>query len=135
MAIDLYACSLSDWSSHSNAFVAGDKLPSPISLKRTDEQIWSQDTGRTVGSSAKMIGESITGKSTFTIQWGIISYNDMTALRTALRRGFFKFGYGQTLANANSNAITAYRSEITGEILSVGSTTYYKNASVSIIEQ
>lgn len=134
MALDIYACTVSDFTSH-NGFVAGDKLPSPVSIKRTDEQIWSQDTGRTVGSNAKMIGESITGKRTFAIQWGILTSSEMTAIHTKMKRGFFKFGLGQTLATATSGAFTCYRGEITGDILPVGSATYYKNMGVSVIEQ
>jgi len=140
MAIDLYACSKADWTSQSNAFISGNKLPSPISLKRSDEQIWSEDTGRTAGSNAKMIGESLATKKTYVIQWGILTSSQMSDIRDALTTGFFKFGYGLTLANATNVAITAYRSEIQGEIINTikkdgSSGIYYKNASVSVIEQ
>lgn len=145
MAIDLYACTIADFESNvgksANSFVVGDKLPSPVSLKRSDELVWSQDTGRTAGSNAKMIGDLTARKKTYTIQWGIISNSDMSDIRDKLRdpnnlkNGFFKFGYGQSISNASSNAISCYRSEIQADIFCVGNTTYYNNVTVQIIEQ
>ena len=134
--IHLYACTKADFSAHGNSFVSGDELPSPTDLKRSDEQIWSENTGRAQSGAnkAKMIGDSITGKKTVTVTWGIIASSEMSDIRSKLKRGFFVFGYGMNINNASENAFTAYRGEIGGQIISAG-TVYYKNPSVSIIEQ
>lgn len=134
--IHLYACTKADFSAHGNSFVSGDELPSPTDLKRSDEQIWSENTGRAQSGAnkAKMIGDSITGKKTVTVTWGIITSSEMSDIRSKLKRGFFVFGYGMNINNASENAFTAYRGEIGGQIISAG-TVYYKNPSVSIIEQ
>lgn len=134
--IHLYACTKADFSAHGNKFVSGDELPSPTDLKRSDEQIWSENTGRAQSGAnkAKMIGDSITGKKTVTVTWGIITSSEMSDIRSKLKRGFFVFGYGMNINNASENAFTAYRGEIGGQIISAG-TVYYKNPSVSIIEQ
>lgn len=134
--IHIYACTKADFSAHGNSFVSGDELPSPTDLKRSDEQIWSENTGRAQSGAnkAKMIGDSITGKKTVTVTWGIITSSEMSDIRSKLKRGFFVFGYGMNINNASENAFTAYRGEIGGQIISAG-TVYYKNPSVSIIEQ
>ena len=134
--IHLYACTTANFTSQGNQFISGDELPSPTDLKRSDEQIWSENTGRAQSGTnkAKMIGDSITGKKTVSVTWGIITSAEMSDIRSKLKRGFFVFGYGMNIANASDNAFTAYRGDINGQVLSAG-TVYYKNASVSIIEQ
>ena len=113
-------------------------LPSPVEAKRSKEIIWSQDTGRTVGSNAKMIGDIIAEKETFQIRWGVLTEADFNSICTALTYipdGFFYFAMADTLAHAKSNAKKFYRSEIQGDPLPIGDTLYYNNVSVSVIEQ
>lgn len=110
------------------------ELPSPVSLKPSDEIIWSENTGRAQSGSnkAKMIGDVVDTKKTYTIQWGILTSAEMASIRSKLKAGFFWFGVGTTSANAQNNAIKAYRSNITAEALYDG---HYKDATVDVVEQ
>lgn len=112
-------------------------LPSPEEVKPTFELIWSENTGRAQSGSnqAKMIGDVVAEKKTYAIKWGIITDSDLSTIKSKLTSGFFYFGVGTSLANAKSVATTYYRSEIAGEYLPVGNTIYWKDVSVSVIEQ
>ena len=112
-------------------------LPSPVSVKPSNEIIWSQNTGRAQSGSnqAKMIGDVVAEKITYAIEWGIITSAEFTVIKTNLTTGFFKFGMATSLASAKTNAISAYRSQINYEMLPIGNTIYYKNVTVDVIEQ
>lgn len=112
-------------------------LPSPISLRSSSELIWSENTGRAQSgeNKAKMIGDVVAEKETYEIQWGVISTAEMQQIKNKLPAGFFYFGFGTSLAAAKNAAIKAYRSTIQREAIEAGSEYYYKNVSVSIIEQ
>ena len=112
-------------------------LPSPVSIKPTFELIWSENTGRAQSGSnkAKMIGDVVAEKKTYQIEWGIISDADMDRIKTSLPRGFFYFGIGVDLSAVKPSATKFYRSEISGEMISVGGSLYWKGVSVSVIEQ
>lgn len=112
-------------------------LPSPEELKPTFELIWSENTGRAQSGSnqAKMIGDVVGEKKTYAIKWGIITDTEMNTIKSKLTKGFFYFGVGTTLSNAKSVATTFYRSEIAGEYLPIGNTIYWKDVTVSVIEQ
>jgi hypothetical protein len=135
--IHIYACTKADFTDHGNKFVSGDELPSPTDLKRSDEQIWSENTGRAQSGAnkAKMIGDSITGNKTVALTWGILTDTEMSTIRSKLKRGFFVFGYCMSITTASDSAITAYRGDISAQMFSAGGAVYHKNASVSIIEQ
>lgn len=115
-------------------------LPSPTSVTRTDEIIWSSTTGR--NANGKMVGDLKARKRTYEIHWGVLTSAEMTTVRNALRHstaktkksGYFYFAVATTLANAKSSAINVYRSEIKAEMFTSGSDTYYKDVSVSIIQ-
>lgn len=115
-------------------------LPSPTSLTRTDEIIWSSTTGR--NASGKMVGDLKARKRTYEVHWGILTPAEMTQIRNALRHstattkksGYFYFAVATTLASAKTSAINVYRSEIKGEMFVSGGDTYYKEVSVSIIQ-
>lgn len=110
------------------------ELPSPVSLKPSFETIWSEDTGRAQSgeNKAKMIGSVVANKRTYAIKWGIISSAELSSIRNLLHSGFFYFDIG---ASPSSEPSKYYRSEITGDIIQVGSTFYYKDVSVSVIQQ
>lgn len=136
MALDIYATSTTSWNTN-NGFVAGDKLPSPSSLKPSLELIWSQDTGRaqTGANKAKMIGDVIAEKKTYNIQWGMLTASELSKVTSKLTSGFFYFGIGTTMALAKADASKFYRGNITYEILPIGNTMYYKSVTVDVIEQ
>ena len=117
-------------------------LPSPTELATSREIIWSEDTGRAQSgeNKAKMIGNVIDTKRTYAIKWGILNSisGDKDSLQkviSLLPSGFFYFGVGISLADAQNNASKYYRSEIQYDYLQVGSRTYFKNVTVSVIEQ
>jgi hypothetical protein len=110
------------------------ELPSPVSLKPSYETIWSEDTGRAQSGTnkAKMIGSVVASKRTYAIKWGILSYSEFEQVKNLLHSGFFYFGIGATRP---SDPEKFYRSEIAVDVIQAGDTIYYKDASVSVIEQ
>lgn len=113
------------------------ELPSPVELKRSTEQIWSENTGRAQSGSnkAKMIGDSIAAKSTYQIKWGILTAAQIETIQNKLTRGFFYFAAATSASTAQTNAKKFYRSEITYDIIQTGPNVFYKDATVSVIEQ
>jgi hypothetical protein len=123
-------------------------LPSPTEVSPTHEIIWSEDTGRAQSGvdKAKMIGSPVAEKQTYAIKWDMLQDKNthepvpITAISNKLTKGFFYFGIGSSLSAAQANAKKFYRSEIQYELLPVwnkteGDELYYKNVSVSVIEQ
>lgn len=106
-------------------------LPSPDSITTTDEIIWSANTGRS--SAGKMIGDVIAEKTTFAIQWGVLTKAQRDLIRSSLRSGFHPF---TLIEDGTETTIDSYRSTITFDTLgTAGGVTYYKNLQVSIIQQ
>lgn len=112
-------------------------LPSPVEVKPTMEIIWSENTGRAQSGAnqAKMIGDVVAQKSTYAIKWGILNATELASITSKLTAGFFYFAMADSLASARNNAKPFYRSEIAYEVLPIGTTTYYKDLTVSVIEQ
>ena len=112
-------------------------LPSPVEVKPTHEIIWSQDTGRAQSGAnkAKMIGSVVDTKMTYAIKWGVITATDFSTITSKLTAGFFYFAMATSLATAKSTAISCYRSEIAYDVLPIGDTIYYKDVTVSVIQQ
>lgn len=112
-------------------------LPSPTEIATSYEMIWSENTGRAQSGAnqAKMIGDVVAEKRTYAIKWGVITDAEMTSIKSKLTAGFFYFGVATTLAGAKAVATTYYRSEIQGDYLPIGDTIYWKDVSVSVIEQ
>lgn len=113
------------------------ELPSPVSVKTSFELIWSENTGRAQkgANQAKMIGDVVAQKRSFEIKWGVITHAQLTTISTYLTKGFFYFALATTLAGAKSSAVPFYRSEIQGEHLPIGNSLYWKNVTVTVIEQ
>lgn len=113
------------------------ELPSPVELKQSKEQIWSENTGRAQSGSnkAKMIGDSIAQKRTYQIKWGILTETELNTIQTKLTPGFFYFSAATSASSAQSNAEKFYRSEISYQIIQAGPNVVYKDAAVNVIEQ
>lgn len=134
--IRIYACP-------SNAtMAAAHELPSPTELTRSNEQIWSEDTGRAQSgvNQAEMVGKSITAKQTYAIKWDVLATDkDSTAqqklnkIQDSLTRGFFKFGV--SVNDSVPSGFAAYRSEIQYDIAQAGNEVYYKGVGVQVIEK
>ena len=112
----------------------GAALPDNVTeLKRGDELLWSEGTGRSA-STGEMAGSVVAEKQTWSVSWGPLTVAQYTTLRNALVGGFKALSIklaGSTLAN-----ITAYRGTVSGELMGhIGSTTYYKGVSVEFVER
>lgn len=112
-------------------------LPSPVDVKPSEEIIWSENTGRAQSGAnkARMIGDVVAEKTTYTIQWGMLTRTELNLIKSKLKAGFFWFGMGTTAASAEEHASKFYRGNIVAELVQAGGTTYYKNTEVTIIEQ
>ena len=132
--LTLYAGSTLPFGTGAN--IGDNQLPSPTSLKVSIEQIWSENTGRAQSGSnkAEMIGDSIAGKRTFAIEWGILDFTDFSKITQLLPRGFFYFGISDP-DTPPSTPPKYYRSEIQYDMIQVGDTRYYKGVSVQVIEK
>lgn len=111
-------------------------LPSPVSVDSTSELIWSENTGRAQDGAnrAKMIGDTVGIKMTHNIKWGVLTSTELSTIKSKLTGGFFYFGVS-TNGSAPSSPAKYYRSEISYAMVQAGSSVYYKDASVSVIEQ
>lgn len=112
---------------------AGDVvLPAPVKLSVSDEILWSSNTGRST-KSGKMIGDVIAEKKTIDIEWGVLTADEMSLISSKLKGGFYPVSF---IENGTLLTITAYRGTLKKEYLGyAGGVHYYKNATVSIIQQ
>ena len=109
----------------------GTALPSPVEITAGEEIIWSADTGR--AASGAMVGTVVAEKRTLAIRWGVLTAAQYETIRGAVVSGFIPFTI--TIDGAAST-MTVYRGTITGDLLGTfGGTTYYKSASVTVIQQ
>ena len=119
-------------SSLSNWTVANNKLPSPISVDVTREEIWDADAG--INASGTMVATYVASKRTYNIKWGVLESADFSKITSLLSTGFFQFGEGTPTAKPSSTGVY-YRSEISYTILIADTTTWYKDVSVSVIQK
>ena len=115
-----------NWTANNN------KLPSPVSVDVTREQIWNSTAGRS-DSTGTMVATYITSKRTYAIKWGVLDSTEFSKITSLLTTGFFEFGEGSSTSPPTS-ASTYYRSEIAYTILMAKTDRYYKDVSVSVIE-
>ena len=118
--------SLSSWT------VANNKLPSPISVDATLEEIWDEQAGR--NASGTMVATYVASKRTYNIKWGVLTSSEFSKVGDLLSTDFFQFGEGTATAKPSSTGVY-YRSEISYTILIADTATYYKDVSVSVIEK
>ncbi len=109
----------------------GVTLPSPVAVTASDEIIWSANTGRS--SAGRMLGDAVAEKKTFTVEWGVLTRGEMELIRSSLRSGFHPF---TIVEDGVSTTVTSYRGALTGTVLGCfGGVTYYKDVSVTVIQQ
>jgi hypothetical protein len=82
-----------------------------------------------------MIGSVVDEKMSYSCQWGILSQSEFNTIKSKLAPGFFYFAVATTSASAQANAKPFYRSEISYDLLPIGNEIYYKDVSVSVIQQ
>ena len=112
----------------------GSALPTEVTeLKRNDELLWSEGTGRSA-TTGEMTGSVVATKQTWTISWGVITAAQYATIRSVIDGGFKNLSIklnNTTLANC-----TAYRGAISGELMgSFGGTIYYRGVSVELVER
>ncbi|MGM0215467.1 hypothetical protein [Enterococcus sp. AZ109] len=112
----------------SEIVVSGVVLPSPTEIGTSDEVIWSSNTGR--NASGLMVGDLITEKKTVSIKWGLLTQSELNIIKNRLPSGFFT-------AQILGETLTVYRGNIQSDFLGELSDgiTYYRSASVSLIQQ
>lgn len=114
--------------------VGGTVLPTDelVSLKRSDELLWSDGTGRSA-STGTMCGSVVAQKLTYELRWGVITQAQYDSIRTIVGVGFRPLVVkvnDATVASAN-----VYRSNIDADLLGVeGGTAFYKDATVTLVE-
>lgn len=111
----------------------GVTLPAPISIESTDELIWSENAGR--DSNASMVGTVIASKSTFDVEWGILTESQVKSIVDATTaNGFFPL---QIRDSGQVTTLTVYRGTIRKQQLGyIGDGDfYYRSVTVSFIQQ
>lgn len=108
------------------------ELPSPVSITSGDEIIWSSSTGR--GDNGKMYGDVIAEKKNISIQWNMLSEDEVLILDENLVAGFFPFTFRD---GGKMLKITSYRGTLTKQHMGyIGDGKYYYRAvEVQIIQQ
>ena len=107
-------------------------LPAPVELSTSDEIIWSAETGRV--ASGKMAGDVIAEKKTLSIQWGILTDDQLSVIKNNLIAGFFPITFHD---DGLEITIESYRGTLTKEHIGKLSDGiyYYRSATVTIIQQ
>lgn len=112
--------------------VNGTQLPSCTDLKRSDEMLWSDGTGRGA-TDGMLVGSVVATKRTFTAKWGILTQAQYDAVR-GIPTGFFTLSVRDGAATLAT--MTAYRSNVEAEAVGTfGGKTYWKDASVQFTER
>lgn len=115
-----------DWTVENN------KLPSPIDVEITREQIWDENAGRVADGTMK--ATYVASKRTYAIKWGILTGTEFQKILDLLTTGFFKFGEGTSDTKPSSVGIY-YRSEISYSPIQTFEGKRYKDVSVSVIQK
>lgn len=108
------------------------ELPAPIKMSVSDEIIWSANTGRST-NSGKMIGDVIAEKKTLDVEWGVLTAAELKKISSNLKSGFLPVSFYE---EGTFITITSYRGTLKKDYLGYfGDVHYYKNITVSIIQQ
>ena len=114
--------------------VGSTTLPTNITaLKRGDELLWSEGTGRSASSGA-MVGSVVAKKQTYTLGFG-----PLTATEYETVRGVAGSGFVSLVISINSTQLVStnvYRGTITGELMGkLGGTVYWNKVSLELVEK
>ncbi len=112
--------------------VGGVELPSPTSIQVDDEIIWSSDAGRDL--SGLYAGDVVAQKKTVTVNWGILTEEEVVLLQQKLVAGYFPLTFRDA---GGSITIESYRGTLSKVALGViGDGIYYfKSASCKIVQR
>lgn len=106
--------------------------PEIVELKRGDELLWSDGTGRGA-TDGLLVGSVVAAKRTWNIVWGVITQAQYGIVRN-IPQGFFPVTVSMDGSTVWSG--TCYRSNIAGELLGTfGGTAYWKNVEVQLTER
>ena len=107
-------------------------LPSPTSIQVDNEIIWSADSGRDL--SGLFSGDVVAEKKTITVDWGILTEDELMIIQEKLCSGYFSLRFRDV---AGHITIDAYRGTLSKTLLGyVGDgILYYKTASCKIVQR
>ena len=113
-------------------YAGGVHLPDPVEVRRGDELLWSEGTGRGA-EDGLLVGSVVAKKQTYTVRWGVIPWSDMATIRS-IPQGFFRF---QAMDGSEELAdFTAYRSDVQSTLLGTfGGVRYWKDVEVQFTER
>lgn len=108
-------------------------LPAPTTLTTADEIIWSSNTGRST-VSAKMLGDVIAEKKTFSVGWQWLTSAERKIITDNLKSGFNPISF---IFDNETITLTAYRGTINSEYAgNIGDgKEYYRTITCDVIEQ
>lgn len=114
--------------------VGGTTLPSGlVSLKRSDELLWSEGTGRAAGSG-QMVGSVVAKKQTYTLEWGPLASSQYAIVRNAAGNGFVSLSI--TIDGAAFANCTVYRGKVDGELMGIyGGSAWYRGVVLELVER
>ena len=130
MALTLWAGATTTTPSN---WTEANRLPSPVQVDITREEIWDANAGR--NAKGTMVATYVAQKYTFAIKWGVLTSAEITKVASLLTTGFFKFATSSGNTTIPTSAGTYYRSELSYTAIVAGGTTYYKDATVSVIQK
>lgn len=114
--------------------VGGTALPDNVtSIKRSDELLWSEGTGRSA-STGQMSGSVVAQKQTWQLEWGPLTQDQYDTVRGAVGAGFASLAI--TIDDAAVASATVYRGNVTGTFLGTfGGEAWWDGVSVDLIER
>ena len=106
--------------------------PEIVELKRGDEMLWSDGTGRGA-TDGLLVGSVVARKQTWNIRWGMLDAVQYDVVR-AIPPGFFTVLVADGQSTIWSG--TCYRSNISGECAGAfGGTTWWRGVEVQLTER
>ena len=119
--------------------VGGTSLPGAkvTGLKRNDELLWSEGTGRSA-SSGQMTGSIVAEKRTYSIEFGPLTASEYATVRGVAGKGheFCAVSISVAGSSLENGSRSFYRSAVPGELMGVfGGVAYYGGVAVELVER